>query len=176
MYNSLVRSWRDNDIIDDFMYKQLNCTNGNLPRCCGLPKIHKDGFPLRIIVSTLGSPLYNIASFLHNVLNEAIPKPKSHITDSWTFAREIKNVRIHPDEILVSLDVTSLFTNIPKELVLKGIEKRWNKISKVTKLSLPQFTHAIDLCYAIILLIITISFIFFFSYLQKQILLHHLLL
>ncbi|XP_011859675.1 PREDICTED: uncharacterized protein LOC105557116, partial [Vollenhovia emeryi] len=46
---------------------------------------------------------------------------------------------------MVSLDVTALFTNVPKELVLKGIENRWHEISKATKLSLPQFSHAIDL-------------------------------
>lgn len=33
-------------------------------------------------------------------------------------------VRIQPEEVLVSLDVTSLLTNIPKELVLKNIEKK----------------------------------------------------
>jgi len=31
-----------------------------------------------------------------------------------------------PHEILVSLDVTCLFTNIPKELVMQGIEVRWS--------------------------------------------------
>lgn len=52
---------------------------------------------------------------------------------------------IQPDQLLISLDVTALFTNISKELVIKGIEKRWNDISKKTRFSLPQFLHAIDL-------------------------------
>jgi len=45
----------------------------------------------------------------------------------------------------VSLDVTSLFTNIPKELVILAIEDRWEFIQKNTKLSLSQFIYAIDL-------------------------------
>jgi len=59
--NELIKSWRKNNLINEMTYKHLNCTNGNLPRCFGLPNIHKDGFPLRIIVSALGSPVYNIS-------------------------------------------------------------------------------------------------------------------
>ncbi|XP_071577748.1 uncharacterized protein [Temnothorax nylanderi] len=143
--NKLVRSWLDNDIIDNCDYYRLNCTNGNLPRCYGLPKVHKAGSPLRLIVSSIGSPLYNIASYLHTILEDTLPKPKSYVKDSWSFVKIIKDVTISPDHILVSFDVTSLFTNIPKDLVLKGIEKRWHFISPHTNFSLPQFLHAVDL-------------------------------
>ncbi|XP_071573819.1 uncharacterized protein [Temnothorax nylanderi] len=143
--NELVKAWHDNGIVSDQMYRRLNCTNGNLPRAYGLPKVHKAGFPLRVIVSTLGSPLYDVASLLQNTLHSSIPKPKSHIKDSWAFAEFINNREINDDEILISLDVTALFTNIPKDLVLRGIEKRWCQISKKTDLTLPQFLHAIDL-------------------------------
>ncbi|XP_011858224.1 PREDICTED: uncharacterized protein LOC105555793 [Vollenhovia emeryi] len=143
--NDLVKSWRDNDIIDERTYRYLNCTNGNIPRCYGLPKLHKQGFPLRIIVSTIGSPLYNIACIMHNILNKAIPKPKSHIKDSWAFTKLISNKQIHPNNVLISLDVTAPFTNIPKELVMTGLEKRWQHIREHTKLNLAQFLYAIDL-------------------------------
>ncbi|XP_011858524.1 PREDICTED: uncharacterized protein LOC105556066, partial [Vollenhovia emeryi] len=143
--NNLVKSWRKNDIIDEHTYWYLNCTNGNTPRCYGLPKIHKPGLPLRIIVSSVGSPLYNVARYLHNVLHKSIPNAQSFIKDSWSFVTSINNINIQPNELMISLDVTSLFTNIPKELVLKGIEKRWNYISKSTKLNLNQFLYAIDL-------------------------------
>lgn len=65
--NQLVKFWLDNDIINDVTYRGLRCTNGNLQRCYGPPKVHKNGFLLRIIVSTLDSPLYNVVSFLHSV-------------------------------------------------------------------------------------------------------------
>jgi len=35
----------------------------------GLPKIHKPGFSLRVVVSSIGSPMYNVAKFLHDNLN-----------------------------------------------------------------------------------------------------------
>ncbi|KAL6421230.1 hypothetical protein ACFW04_013653 [Cataglyphis niger] len=86
--------------------------NGNLPRCYGLPKIHKTDFPLRIIVSSLNSPLYNISKYIHDILHNSNLQPKSHIKDGWLFA-----------------------------LVLRTIEKRWNDIAPNTKYNLPQFLY-----------------------------------
>lgn len=143
--NDLVRSWKNSNIISEQLYKRLNCSNGNLPRCYGLPKIHKPGYPLRIIVSTLGSPLYNVARLLHDTLRDSIGRPRTYIRDGWSFVKITNECYIQYDELMVSLDVTALFTNIPKDLVLKGIEKRWNDISKSTTLSLPQFLYAIEL-------------------------------
>jgi len=143
--NQMIKCWYDNDIIYIHTHRKLHCTNGNLPRCYGLPKIHKDGFPLRIIVSTLGSPLYNVARFLHDMLCQSLKKLTSYIKDSWSFVRIIKHKKIYDDELLISLDVTSLFTNIPKELVTKGIQKRWHDISMYTNMSLSQFIYALEL-------------------------------
>ncbi|RLU25472.1 hypothetical protein DMN91_001628 [Ooceraea biroi] len=120
-------------------------TTSSLARCYGLPKIHKPGFPLRIIVSAIDTPEYNIAYFFHKILTDSIPKPGSYIKDNWTFVKNIQNLSIGPNEELVSLDVISLFTNIPKELVKKSIKKRWHLINSVTKFNLDQFLYAIDL-------------------------------
>jgi len=115
--NNLIKGWFDSKAIDEWTYKCLKCTNGNLPRCYGLPKIHKRDVPLRIVVSSVGSPLYDVANFLHGILNTSIKKPISHVKDSWYFVSYIKEKSILPHEILVSFDVTSLFTNLPRELI-----------------------------------------------------------
>jgi len=128
--DGLLKMWLKNNIIDGLTYKRLRCTNGSLPRCYGLPKIHKPGYPLRIIVSSLGSPLYEVAKFLNSVLSVSLKKPVSHTKDSWTFAKKIKGTTIEPDAILVSLDVASLYTNLPKELIIQAIENRWSDIQK----------------------------------------------
>lgn len=77
-------------------------------------------------------------------MEDSIPKFKSRIKDSWSFAESIRNVKIGADEILISFDVTSLFTNIPKGLLLRGIEKEWDSIATTTCFSLSQFLHAIE--------------------------------
>jgi len=143
--DNLLKAWLDNDIIDEKTFRTLKCTNGNLPRCYGLPKIHKPGHPLRIVVSSVGSPLYNIAKFIHGILSGSIKKPYSHVKDGWSFAATIKGMTIEPRERFVSLDVASLFTNIPKELVMRGVTNRWNDIQKNTRLSLEQLLFALDM-------------------------------
>jgi len=102
-------------------------------------------FPLRIVVSSVGSPLYDVAKYLHGIINNSIKKPASNIKDSWSFVGRIKKRSIETNEIMVSLDVTSLFNNIPKELVMQGIRNRWNDIQKTTKMSLAQMLNAIEL-------------------------------
>ncbi|RLU24139.1 hypothetical protein DMN91_004349 [Ooceraea biroi] len=134
--NDLVKIWLSSGLIDESTHKWLRVTSCNLSRSYGLPKIHKDGYPLRIIVSTIGSPFYNIACFLHKILNDSISKPVLHVKDSWSFVRNISNSKIDGNEIMVSLDATSLFTNIPKELVLRAIERRWHLIRDSTSFNL----------------------------------------
>ncbi|XP_072758712.1 uncharacterized protein [Anoplolepis gracilipes] len=41
--------------------------------------------------------------------------------------------------------VTSLFTNIPKELMFKAIERRWINITKNTTMNLAQFLYAVEI-------------------------------
>ncbi|XP_011346050.1 uncharacterized protein LOC105284345 [Ooceraea biroi] len=81
--NQLIKSWREGGIIDEATYRHLNCTNGNLSRCYGLPKIHKTGAPLRIIVFAVDSSFYDVARWLHDVFQQTIEKPCSHVKDSW---------------------------------------------------------------------------------------------
>jgi len=80
--NNLLKTWRDNDIIDKKTYTVLKYTNINLPRCYGLPKIHKPGHPLRMMVSSIESPLYDVAKFIHGILSGSIKKPYSHVKDA----------------------------------------------------------------------------------------------
>jgi len=64
------------------MYKKLYYNDRTLPRAYGLLKIHKDGCSLRIIILSIDSPLYSLASFLHNIIKDNVPKLSSHINNS----------------------------------------------------------------------------------------------
>jgi len=116
--NNLLKIWLDNKIIDNSMYKSLKCTNGNLPRCYGLAKVHKEGSSLRIVVSSMGSPLYDVARFLHEILSNSIKKPYSNIKDNWSFVTKINKTTIESHEVLISLDVT--FYQHPKRISHTG--------------------------------------------------------
>jgi len=45
--------------------------------------------------------------------------------------------------ILASLDVVSLFTNVPIDLILNSIEKRWVHISTKTNISKEEFVTTV---------------------------------
>jgi len=78
-----------NGLIDDSTYRGLKCTNGNLLRCYGLPKIHKPGIPLRVVVSSVGSSLYNVARYLHGILITSIKNPNSTNAYLSTFSSRL---------------------------------------------------------------------------------------
>ncbi|KYN11102.1 hypothetical protein ALC57_16761 [Trachymyrmex cornetzi] len=56
----------------NFTYKKLYISDGVLYRCYGLPKIHKEGHPLRMIVSCINNPFYPLANFLKNMIEDIV--------------------------------------------------------------------------------------------------------
>ena len=104
---------KDNEFIDNKLYYYLKPTDSPAPRFYGQPKIHKPGVPIRPIVSYSGSPLYNLNKYIANILKSYVKHENNSAKNSTTFSNYIRNVLIEDDEIMVSFDVTSLYTNIP---------------------------------------------------------------
>ncbi|XP_062716395.1 uncharacterized protein LOC134291940 [Aedes albopictus] len=69
-----------------------------------------------------------------------------NIRDSFTFASEINRMKIPENHVVVSFDVISLFTNIPKELVIQGIFRNWEKIKRHTQINLDLFQELVAFC------------------------------
>ena len=120
----LLNRWKKQEYISNDNYKLLSCSYGILPRAYGLPKIHKPNHPLRIIVSSTNSPLHSLATALHKILHSSIPPPPSSVPNSYELNNKLSNVHIEDDYTLISLDVVSLFTNIPLELAVDSVSKR----------------------------------------------------
>ena len=81
------------------------------PKFYGLPKIHKPDVPLRLIVVSQGSPSYNIAKYLAEILKPLVEKSEHHVINPKEFITKIEHTQLDEDEILVSFDVVSLFTS-----------------------------------------------------------------
>lgn len=108
--------------------------------------MHKKGIPLRPIVSCIQSLFYKLSKYLASCLKPIIGLNDFYIKDSWHFKEFIEQVEINPNFKLVSFDVTSLYTNIPIELVERIIRNKWTLICKYTKLPLKEFLRATELC------------------------------
>lgn len=122
---SHLNRWKQKGFISKGIYLSLLSSDGILPRAYGLPKVHKKDCPLRIIISSVNSPLYKLALYLHKILNNSIPVPDSHIKNSFHLIQELKDKKVKEKGDLISLDVISLFTNVSSSLVLTSITKRW---------------------------------------------------
>ena len=121
----LLENWRVKDFLEkNITKKNISLNNTNLPRIYGLPKIHKENFPLRPVVSLINTPTYNMSKTFANIFKDSLPSPKSQVKNSFIFKEVITKIKIPSDHIMISLDVTSLFTNVPIDLVKNSIEKR----------------------------------------------------
>ncbi|KAL9953266.1 hypothetical protein ACROYT_G040655 [Oculina patagonica] len=79
----------------------------------GLPKIHKKDAPLRPIVSSIGSVMYDTAKFLAKIMKPLVGLNGHHIVNSEDFVNKIAELEVPPGQKLVSYDVSALFTSIP---------------------------------------------------------------
>nr|VZI26236.1 unnamed protein product [Spirometra erinaceieuropaei] len=96
-------------------------TDAAMARFYGLPKIHKAGAPLRPIVSLRGTPTFNLAKWMFRRLNCLTSGSDTTVRSSVHFLERLKGLQIDTDEVMVSFDVTSLFTSIPKELAIETV-------------------------------------------------------
>jgi len=122
----------------------LRASDSSLSKAYGLPKIHKENIPFRIIVSSVNSTLHSLAYFLHRILIRSLPLPNSHVVNSFELYKTLNGIHIPENHNLISLDVISLFTNILQECVMDGINNRWQSIGKETKIPKNEFLNVIQ--------------------------------
>ena len=123
--NNRLSTLKNQQKICDSTYRKLRSTDSIPPAIRGSIKHHKEGNPLRPIVSSIGSALYNTSKFLTSILTPLQNGNGFSVINSSNFADEISNIDIQDDEIMLSFDVVSLFTAIP---VKKACEYIQNKL------------------------------------------------
>ena len=134
-----LKALNDNEFIDNKLYYYLKPTDSPVPRFRGQSKIQKPGIPIRPTVSYSGFPLYNLNKFITNILKAYVKDENNNAKNSTTFSSHIRNVPIEDDEIMVSLDVISLYKNIPIFDTLNVIKDYVNKDYQFTsKTAMPQ--------------------------------------
>ena len=124
-YNAIEKKAKDmlnNEEIDISCYDYLIKTPVRTAQFYMLPKIHKNKCtpPGRPIVSGNGCPTERISEFVDYFLQPGVKKISSYIQDTTDFLRMLQTIGTLPENtMLVTLDVSSLYTNIPN---IEGIE------------------------------------------------------
>ena len=122
--NAMLLSLKKQKKIDEPTYRKLHSTDGTPPAIRGSIKHHKEGNPLRPIVTCIGSALYNTSKFLTDILSPLQNRNGYSVSNSLQFSNEVSDIRINDDEVLVSFDVVSLFTAIPVNKACDYIKKK----------------------------------------------------
>ena len=116
--NTFLRYLKNNGIISETTYQCLYSTGGSYGVMYGLPKIHKEGTPIRPILTSYDTPNYKLAKFL-------VPLLAPLTSNNYTFRNsEHFKEKILPqdsDLFMTSMDVESLFTNVPVEETIQII-------------------------------------------------------
>jgi hypothetical protein len=99
--------------------------NPSAPTIKGLIKIHKPNHPNRPVVNWRRAPAYKLSRHLTDTLNRIAPLPNAlNISNSLDLLNKLKHIPMLPQYSLASLDIASLYTNIPTQetrTILAGI-------------------------------------------------------
>ena len=156
-YNFMVKETKEvNSLLNELLSKNsitiqernnLSPDGPNPARLYGLPKIHKppvDGLPkYRPIISQIGSSTYKIAKYLLAFI-QPLTMNEYTVKDTFHFVSMLdgKDHRLY----MASLDVESLFTNIPLDETINIVtQKVFATQSKVNGLSRTDFRRLLTL-------------------------------
>ncbi|XP_050735514.1 uncharacterized protein LOC127007814 [Eriocheir sinensis] len=103
--------------------------------CYGTVKTHKPGNKLRPIISQIPTPTYNIAKKLCKILTPYVPTTYS-LNSATDFLDILKSNNSRG--IIASLDVESLFTNVPVERTINYIAQRVYHDDSTPPLDIPE--------------------------------------
>ncbi|XP_062836681.1 uncharacterized protein LOC134298951 [Anolis carolinensis] len=123
--------------ISSSTFKYLQNDFPRIPIFYILPKIHKGIIPPpgRPIISGSSSVLEPVAKYLDSFCQPFVPLCDSYIKDTKHFINIVENLNIEEDSILVTIDVTSLYTNIPLDearTIIENILRRRTKLQPPT--------------------------------------------
>jgi len=105
----------------------------------GLPKTHKPQLAMRPILSAQGTHNYALAKWLDEKL-KPLSLNQFTISDTFSFSEDLRNTSLNESDILVSYDVSSLFTNVPLDetiqiLVEKAFKNNWFNVTHKLNIS-----------------------------------------
>lgn len=144
--NDLVEELFKEKIITPVEKNKLKTNVALAPRLYGLPKIHKENFPLRPICSFINSPSYELCKYITTILKKYTLNSKYNVINSLHFKDRVKHLKVNDNEKLISLDVVSLFPSIPVNLAIDIIDEKWDNIKRYTNIRKELFLRIMKYC------------------------------
>ncbi|KAJ1124344.1 hypothetical protein NDU88_002805 [Pleurodeles waltl] len=111
-------------LICDQEYEYLNPQRTRTPVLYGVPKIHKSEVdpPFRPIVSTVGPITEPLSKYVEMFLKQRVVCLPAYVRDTGHIISKLEGIPFDPEtQILVTMDIEALFTNIPQTQDLKAV-------------------------------------------------------
>ena len=135
--------------IDEKTFYKLQPTKTKIPRMYGQPKIHKENYPLREIVDSIGSVAEQIDKYISNIIKQYVGKTSHYIKNAAHFVSSIRDLRVEEDETLVSFDVVALYPSVPQEeaiIIIQEIMTQDEDFGKKTSISAEDIIALFRIC------------------------------
>ena len=116
------------DIIDDKVKKILYNKAPRTPNFYMLPKIHKAGNTGRPIVNGIGSITEKISAYVDQEIRHLVPRIASFLKDTIHLMHILLGEKSAPEDILVTIDVKLLYTNIPHTEGIQALNRTLEEI------------------------------------------------
>jgi len=118
------------------------------PLLYGLPKVHKEGTPMRPVVSFISSPTYLLAKSLDSWFksNVEFVSPYS-IKNSAALVEKIKDIILPPGFVFRSVDAIGLFPSIPKAVTLQCLGELLVK-AEIPHHVIAEFFDLLKICWS----------------------------
>ena len=147
--NRILKTLETKGEITTQTYQRIRASGSQPPRIYGLPKIHKANTPLRPIVSCINSPTYKLSRFIAKILSPLVGSTDSFVMNRGHFVEMMRDEKLGPDEMLVSFDISSLFTNVPIQEAVQVIKKKLKEDQSLpsrTSLTPERIAELLEIC------------------------------
>ena len=110
---NMLKSIKTKGGMSEELYKRFYPTGAGSPKFYGLPKIHKQGMPLRPIVSSIGTVTYQTSKEVARILKPLVGRSPHQVKNTQDTIDQIKGIHLGKDQCMISYDVKALFTSVP---------------------------------------------------------------
>ena len=133
LLNDTIERFKKQKLINEKVAEGQKRNDPKTPKFYLRPKIHKEGNPGHPRVSSVNCHTANISKYVNYHVQLMVKETPSYVKDTQNFLRKLEKVKDIPQEsLLVTLDVKSLYTNIPNNESIKAVKESYEKYKEKT--------------------------------------------
>ena len=126
MVNETIERFKNEKLLPKKTADGLKVSNPKTPKFYISPKIHKPNNPVRPVINSIDCHTSEISRFVDHHLQPVVQQDSNH------FINRANNFSVPVNSILVTIDVRSLYTNIPDNEGIAATKKRYDSYSHKT--------------------------------------------